>query len=222
VTGITVLCVEDQRTLLDALRSAVSAQPGLACVGTAETVAAALDLLDLHRPDVVLMDVDLPGPDGIVGTRLVKRAHPSTRVVVLTGGESAEALVRAAAAGADAFLSKASSLTEILAALRVVETGGIHLDKATLDVVRERVAIEARVEGRLWDPGLTEREREVLALLAHGVDPKGIARQLGITLHTTRSYIRNVLTKLRAHSQLEAVVVAARAGMLRGVLDAPG
>jgi len=212
----SVLCVEDSRMFSDLLGVALGLQEDLAVAGQVGDVAAALDLLARSPVDVVVMDCGLPGTDGVEGVRLVKHASPSTRVVLLTAYPTLEVLVRAASAGADAFLAKDSSLEEILAAIRS-RTHDLEIGGGTLDALRLRVRGEGRSEGRAWDPHLTERERDVLALLAEGLDPQTIAGQLGITVHTSRSYVRNVLAKLGAHSQLEAVIVAARSGIVRGL-----
>ncbi|MGI9009274.1 MAG: response regulator, partial [Streptosporangiaceae bacterium] len=101
-----VLVVEDQQMLASALEVAIGVQPDLDCLGTAATVDDALVQIAAHVPDVVLMDIELPGTDGIEGTRLIKAAHPEVTVLVLTGGETRERLAAAAAAGGGGFLDK--------------------------------------------------------------------------------------------------------------------
>lgn len=212
---IRTFCVEDQRAFVDALRVALDMEPDIECVGVSSSVADALDVLDQSAPDVVVMDLDLPGIDGVEGTRRVKARWPHVRVVILTGMVDLDHLVRVAAVGADAFLPKDAPLATILEALRDPNCDGMQLDERALSALRARVAETAATRG----PALTDREREVLALLASGVDAGAIARQLGITVHTARGYVRSLLEKLNAHSQLEAVVVAARAGLVR--IDGP-
>lgn len=212
---LAVLCVDDQRTFVDALHLAMDAdEDGIRCVAVADTVDAALDVLARTAVDVVLMDFDLPGIDGIEGTRRVKARHPDVRVLILTAMADLDLFVRAVAAGADGFFAKDTPLHELLGHVRDRPDGPLSLDERSIAALRARVGDEGSMSGRTWRPELTEREKEVLALLATGVDPKTIARQLGITLHTCRGYVRNVLSKLGAHSQLEAVAVAHRAGLL--------
>lgn len=193
-------------------------EPDLECVGQASDVAEAMDVLAATGVDVVLMDHDLPGLDGIEGIRRVKRLHPEIRTLIIVACPALDLLVRAASAGADGLMAKDSSLDDLLASIRC-DTGDLELSPDTMEAVRQRVQSGGWVDGHRWDPHLTERERDVLALLGSGLDPQSIARHLRITVHTSRSYVRNVLSKLGAHTQLEAVIMAARAGIISGLCD---
>lgn len=217
---LALLCVDDQRTFREALQLALAADDrgDLQCVATAESVAEALDCLEGATVDVVLIDYELPDMHGIEGTRLIKSRHPDVRVLVLTAHTDLDLFLRAVAAGADGFLDKNAPLHELFALIRS-DTRGLTLDEATLQSLRGRVGNEGLLSGRSWHPDLTRREKEVLALLAAGVDQTNIAKQLGVTVHTSRSYVRDLLTKLGAHSQLEAVAVAQRAGLLSDERD---
>lgn len=208
----SVLCVDDQRAFAEALAIALRAE-GASHVATALSVDEALAALRDHPADVVVMDVDLPDVDGIEGTRRVKRVHPGTRVVVLTALEGVAVEARAAGARADAFLGKDASVEQLVAAVFAPPSGPMRLDAGALQALRDHVAAGPVGDGTTH---LTTREREVLALLAAGVDASAIARQLAIGPHTCRSYIKNLLTKLDARSQLEAVAVAERRGILVG------
>jgi DNA-binding NarL/FixJ family response regulator len=215
-TQRSVLCVDDQRTFVDALRLAVdSGDDGdLRCAGSAGSVAEAIELMEHVPVDVVVLDFDLPDVDGIEGTRRLKALHPDVRVLILTGLADLDIYLRALSAGADGFFAKDTPVGELLSHLRSTAVGGLALDDFTRQTLRARIGDEAWIGGRAWRPDLTEREKEVLALLAAGVDSKSIARHLDITIHTCRSYVRNVLVKLGAHSQLEAVAIAHQAGLL--------
>ena len=214
---IRVLCIDDQRSFKEALRLAISTEEDMVCDNAASNVEEGLNILATTDIDVVLMDLDLPEVDGVEGTRRVKAAHPDVRVVVLTAMADLDTFVRTMAAGADGFVAKDSPLDVVLAALRSRAEPGLLLDDETLRSLRERVAPRAEAGQWAWAPDLTEREREVLALLAAGIDPQTIARQLGIRVHTCRGYVRNVLVKLGAHSQLEAVAVARRYGLISDI-----
>lgn len=213
-----VLVVEDQRILADALVIAIGAQPDLECVGAAETVDEALRLIRARRPDVTLMDIHLPGVDGIAGTRQIKAAYPEIRVFILTADATPDLFTDAAEAGAAGFLAKDSAFPDILAAIRTPPEGRIMVAGSTLTALlgelRHGVPKPAGQEGN-W-AGLTGREREVLALMGEGLDPRAIAERLVVSLHTARGHVKNVMAKLRTHSQLEAVVVAIRTGLLPG------
>ncbi|HET9724606.1 MAG TPA: response regulator transcription factor [Actinomycetota bacterium] len=212
-----VLIVDDHRAFSDALGIAIDLQPDLAYVGTAGAVDEALDVIGDRSPDVVLMDVRLPGVDGIEGVRRIKAVRPEVRVLVLTGFADADAMARAALAGASGFFPKERPVGEILEAIRTAGRGGMVVEASVLAAVLARVREPERVPGGPPPLDLTDRQREVLALMAEGLDPRAIARTLGISLNTTRGHIKGVMAKLGAHSQLEAVVQA----MHLGLLDAP-
>lgn len=211
-----VLIVDDHLAFAEAVAIAVDLQADLECVGATPTVEEALRLVEDRKPDVVLMDVYLPGVDGIEGTRRIKEASPATRVLILTGYTELDILTQAATAGASGFLPKESSLQEVVDAIRVPVDDKIVVDSSTLAALIERLrdterasALQARDASRL-----TRRELEVLGLMREGLDPQTIASRLGISVHTCRGHVKSVLLKLGAHSQLEAVVIAAREGLL--------
>jgi DNA-binding NarL/FixJ family response regulator len=210
VSVLQVLCVEDQRTLADALRLAVTAEPDLNCLGTARTVEEALRVMTDNAPDVVLMDVLLPGgADGIEGTKRVKARSPSTRVVILTAAPTLDLVARAAAAGADGFLVKDAPLEAVLDQIRSTTRSEMRLDVTAV------LAINGRLSGSGASPTvhLTPRETEVLGHLVEGVSVQEMAPRLGISVHTCREHVRSVLRKLGARSQLEAVAAARRMGL---------
>lgn len=205
-----VLVVEDQRTLADALEIGINAQPDLQCVAAVHTVDEALHALATGDPDLVLMDVHLPGTDGIEGTRRVRAAHPTTRVLILTADATPQLLAAAAAAGAAGFLGKDTAFTDILAAIRSPIEGKILVEGDALAVL-----LEAGASGPGEHPaGLTCREAEVLSLMGDGLDPQAIAGRLVVSVHTARGHVKRIMMKLGAHSQLEAVVTATRMGLL--------
>ncbi len=212
-----VLVVEDQQVLASALEIAIGAQPDLDCVGAAGTVDEALARMAASRPDVVLMDIELPGADGIVGTRRIKAAYPDVRVLILTAGATPGRLADAAAAGAGGFLGKDSALPDILAAIRNPMPGKMVIEGTALsELLTERPTAVAGTAGTT-DTDLarfTGREREVLALMGEGLDPAAIAERLVVSVHTARGHVKNVMMKLGAHTQLEAVVLATRTGLL--------
>ena len=220
-----VLVVEDQHALASALEVAIGAQPDLECLGSAGTVDDALEQVARQVPDVVLMDIQLPGGSGIECTRLIKASHPEVTVLILTADASATRLAQAAAAGATGFLTKGSSFADILTAIRNPAGAKMVIEGTTLwaliDALREGepgpsepAAVPAQAGGGQDWARLTVREQEVLALMGEGLDPKAIAERLVVSLHTARGHVKSVMTKLGAHSQLEAVVVATRSGLI--------
>ncbi len=226
--ALSIVVVDDHRTFADLLMMALNAQPDLTCVGSAASAAEAVELVHRTRPDVVVMDLQLGGDDGIDATRQLLEIAPLTRVVVLTAHTRPQHLVRAAAAGACAFLSKTGALDEMLETLRNVRAGRMVVDPGLVTLLpRDGDAAGADRRGERGVPRprserpavpqteLTARELEVLRLLGEGRDLRSIAELLGVSLHTCRGHVKNVLVKLGAHSQLEAVVIATRSGLLR-------
>ncbi|MEV5979114.1 response regulator transcription factor [Streptomyces sp. NPDC052114] len=216
---IRVLVVEDQRAMAGALEIAIGAQPDLVCVGAVGTVEEAVPLVAELGPDVVLMDVHLPGADGIEGTRRIRADHPRTRVLLLTADARPRQLVAAASAGAAGFIAKDSAFPAVLAAIRAPAEGPMYIEQSTLDLVVSALGplLDGSPPGPRYDDraGLTAREREVLQLMGQGLGPRAIAERLVVSPHTARGHVKRVMAKLGAHSQLEAVVIAARSGLLR-------
>ena len=210
---IRVLIVEDHYTLADSLTLALELQPDMECAGIAGTVSQALELVAGCEPDVVLMDVRLPDGSGIDATARIREIRPARAVLVLTAHPDPELAARAAEAGAAGFLRKVARVNEILRAIRLANAGELSLDATAL---RALVAVGSTNGDRpkTGVANLTTRETEVLALMVAGVGPKAIAARLDITVSTCRSYVKAILQKLGVHSQLEAVAVATRDGLI--------
>jgi DNA-binding NarL/FixJ family response regulator len=214
--SIKVLIVDDHASLAGALALAIDGQPGLACVGSASTLRDAVSLVGELSPDVVLMDVYLPDGNGIDAIPELTAGRPTMRVLVLTGHTDVDLLSRAAIHGASGFLPKESSVTSIIGAIRAAGEGQMLVDGTTLASILGRLADTSRRSAqRASDiPPLTQREADVLELMGQGLDPHAIAKSLGISVHTCRGYQKGLMAKLGAHSQLEAVVIGIRKGLL--------
>jgi len=210
-----VLVVEDQKALAGALAVAIDAQPDLVCVGAANSVEEALPLVATTPPDVVLMDIHLPGVDGIEGTRRLKAALPATRILILTADATPDLLTGAATAGAAGFLAKDSPFPDILAAIRSPIEGKILVEGDILSALLEDTR-SSRSSEQAKTAGLSRREQEVLQLMGEGLDPRAIAGRLVVSPHTARGHVKKIMMKLGAHSQLEAVVTATKIGLLPG------
>jgi DNA-binding NarL/FixJ family response regulator len=219
---LSVLIVDDHRALSGALAMAIDHDPGLTCVGSFATLEDGIGGVGEFRPDVVLMDVILPDGDGIDGVRRVHAIHPEARVLILTGHADIDAMTRAAAAGASGFLPKESPIAVVIRSIFAAGTGEMLVDGTTLASILGRLRASkggAAGEGSDSSPKLTRREYDVLALMGQGMDPHAIAKALAISLHTCRGYQKSLMAKLGAHSQLEAVVIAARRGMIARFLQ---
>jgi DNA-binding NarL/FixJ family response regulator len=218
VAMIRVLIVEDERALAGALEIAIDVQPDLDCVGAVGTAEEGVQIATELEPDVVLMDIHLPGVDGIEGTWQIKAVHPATRVFILTADASADLLTAAAGAGAAGFLAKDSAFPDILAAIRTPVDEKILIESSSLAALLDRYGNRDTPRQTPADTdwaGLTSREQEILLLMAEGLAPREISERLVLSVHTVRGHVKNVMMKLGAHSQLEAVVIATRSGLLR-------
>lgn len=206
-----VVVIDGHRLYADLLGTALAAEPDLDCVGVAQTVADGLALVERLRPDAVVIDVRIGQDDGIEATAAVLQRLPGTRVVILTAQADRGVLTRASAAGACALIPKDGCLADVLSALRNARRGALVVHPLLL----RRIASSAHAVRAPYVPPLTPREKQVLQLLTDGRDARSVARELGISLHTCRGYIKVLLQKLEAHSQLEAVATACRMGLVR-------
>jgi DNA-binding NarL/FixJ family response regulator len=205
-----VLVVDDHRTFSDLLALALAGQPDLDCVGTAHCQAEALALAEALRPDMVVMDVRLGDEDGIAVAEVLMERFPDLRVAVLTAHANTALMQRAARAGACCLLPKDGALSDMLQALRNARPGGLVVHPALLQAL-----MTATTKSDISPPPpLSRRERQVLQMLAEGKDARGVAKELGITVNTCRGYVKNLLAKLGAHSQLQAVALARKHGLV--------
>jgi len=211
-TSPTVLVVDDHRTFAELLSGALTAS-GMVCLGTAWSAAQAVAMARDLQPDIVVMDIQMPGPDGLSATRQIREVAPDTVVAVVTAHRDPDWVMRAAQAGASAFIPKDGSLDELIDVLRRVRAGQMLVAPSTFaGGAVERPAVSDR------PPALTRRELEVLECLGRGMAAKAIARVLGITLETCRGYLKSLHAKLGVRSQLEAVIKAQKLGLI-GVQD---
>lgn len=194
---------------LGRLLQAVADMDVVSVVGTA---AAGHEAATRLRPDVVLLDYQLPDMDGITTAVGIKQAAPSVQVVILTGADPDEALaLRAVEAGCLGFVTKSSPVDELVAAIRAAAAGEALISPSMLAVLLPRLERSYRGPAST----LSFREIEVLSVMAEGASDKEISYRLSISLNTARKHVQNVIRKLGAHSKLEAVVMAAKQGVLR-------
>ena len=211
---IRVLVVDDHRAVASAMALAIGMEPGLLAMGVAHCASEARRLVGELAPDVVVMDVLLGDSDGIELAGELIRQHPGLHVVVLTAHVDEALLRRAAEAGAGAFLLKDGALADLLDAIRGSSSDGLVVHPRVIrDLFREMPVRERAPDAANRTP-LTARETEVLMLLSEGHNTASIAGKMGITRLTCRGYVKNLLVKLHAHSQLEAVVSARKHGLI--------
>lgn len=205
---IQVWLVEDNALLRDGLESVLDAADGLACPVAVDRVEAAEAALDAgHRPDIVLMDIGLPGVDGIEGARRLRDRVPSARVVILTVHEEDENVVAAICAGASGYLLKPTSPERIVEAVRQVMAGAAPINGFIAGRV---LTLLARLASPGPDYGLTPREHETLELLVAGLTMKEVAARLDVSYHTVDTHVRHVYAKLHVRSRGGAVAKALR------------
>ncbi|GAA3428419.1 response regulator [Streptosporangium sandarakinum] len=215
---IRVLIVDDHALIRRSLEMALAAETDIEVVGEASDGQEAVELADRLTPDVVLMDVRMPRRSGIEATREIKASVPSTRIIMLTVSDEEEDLFEAIKAGATGYLLKNVQLDEVPEAVRGVHEGQSLINPAMAAKLITEFANMSRKEAerppQLPVPRLTDREMEVLRLVAKGMNNREIAKQLFIAENTVKNHVRNILDKLQLHSRMEAVVYAVRERML--------
>lgn len=216
-SSIRVLIADDHRTFAEALRAAIRMERGMSVVGVAHDGDATVDMAARKHPDVILMDVQMPGTDGIDATRRITEEVDGSRVIMLSAFEDENTVARALDAGAVGFLSKGRPMKQVVEAIRAAHRGEPLIDpqemRRILAGLRQKRARDAASRARV--DRLTRRETEILQGLARGLSPGRLAEELGISRHTLRTHQQNILFKLKVHSKHEALVVAIRYGKIR-------
>jgi len=210
---IRVLIADDHPVFRFGLRTLLKADPTMEVVGEATDGEEAIKLADQLAPDVVLMDLTMPGMNGIEAARRILLKHPEMHILVLTMFEDDDSVFAAMRAGARGYLLKGAEGGETLQAIRVVSTGeAIFSPTIAKRLMQYFGAPRPRGPSQPF-PDLTEREREVLSLIAQGYTNQAIAEQLVISPKTVRNHISSIFSKLQVTSRLEAILRAKDAGM---------
>ncbi|WP_405087671.1 response regulator [Microbispora sp. NBC_01389] len=213
---IRVLLADDQDLLRGSLRLLVDSTPGLVAVGEAGTGTEAVELARRERPDVVLMDVRMPGLDGIEATRRICAESAAVKVLILTTFDLDEYVYAGLRAGAGGFLLKNTPPADLLAAIRVVAAGeGLLAPSVTRRLIAEFArTTPARSRRDASLDGLTGREREVLTLVARGLSNQEIAAALHVSTATVKTHIGHLLAKLGARDRAQLVIAAYEGGLV--------
>jgi two-component system NarL family response regulator len=210
---IRVLIVDDHALFRKGLELVLAAESDLEIVGEAGEGLEAIERASDLQPDVVLMDVRMPGVGGIEATRRIRHAQPSTKVVMLTVSEDEEDLFASVRAGATGYLLKEVSIDEVANAVRAVARGqALVTPSMASKLLGEFNVLSRRIDAQhdATAPRLTEREIEVLRLVAKGMSNKEIAGELVIAENTVKNHVRNILEKLQLKSRMEAAMYAVR------------
>ena len=213
---IRVLVVDDHTLLRQALRVMLDAQDGIEVVGEATNGRDAVDATETQRPDVVLMDMVMPGLNGIEATRQITKRAPSARVLILTAYLEDERLLQALRAGASGYVVKKSDMEELLLAIQSVHRGNTYFSAAVSDEIAvNEVLIQAKQpEAKAGYDLLTIREREVLQLIAEGLSNQGIADELFISVKTVEAHKAHIMNKLNARNRTDLIRYAIKRGLV--------
>lgn len=219
MTPIRVLIVDDHPIFRDGLRAALR-DDTIELVGEAANGTEAVELAAVHAPDVILMDLQMPGQSGIDATRAITEAHPSTAILILTMTDDPDAVFAAIRAGARGYLLKGSDRQELLRAIDGIASGEAIFGPGIAERLLGAFAADHTPSPPL--PVLTDREREVISLLADGYTNTAIARTLVVSPKTVRNHVSNILTKLQVRDRHEAARLAREAGLRDKPTSAPG
>jgi DNA-binding NarL/FixJ family response regulator len=208
--GIRILVADDHPMLREGLVAVLSTQPDFDIIGEAADGAEVVRLAEALRPDVILLDLEMPGVDGVAALEGLRDAVSEARAIVFTAYDTDERILRSLRAGARGYLLKGASRQEIFDAVRTVHAGGSLLEPG----VTTRLLDHVRDGGEQTEP-LTPRELEVLALISEGLHNSEIAGRLFVTERTVKFHVSSILAKLGADNRTEAVALAARRGLIR-------
>jgi DNA-binding NarL/FixJ family response regulator len=213
MVSVRVLSVDDHPIVGEGLRWMLGDDSGIDVVAFAETLSDALERTAELAPDVVLLDIDLPGVSGLAGLKILREEFPSVPVVMLTMSDDPEYVEEAVRAGAVGYLVKSAPRDEVIKAIRAAADGGAYIQAEVTRPLLVRFAREVR-SPQTEGPTLSPREHDVVALVANGAANKQIAVKLSISEATVKSYLQNVFEKLGAADRAQAVAIALRARLI--------
>ena len=205
VDEITCLIVDDHEVVREGLRLSLQRAPRIRVVGEAADGASAVELAERRRPDVVIMDVRMPGMDGLEATKVLTEKLPGIAVLIFTAYSERSLLSRGLESGAKGYILKEAPHQSLLRAIEKVSAGEGYVDPALMP---------AFITGKDRDELLTAREREILQLLADGMSNADVAAKLFISQETVKSHVRHILTKLEADTRTHAVAIALREAII--------
>ena len=213
--AIRVLVVDDHTLMRQGTRGLLESQPDIEVVGEADSGRAALALVSETTPDVVLMDIAMPGMSGLDATREIGGRFPKVSVIIVTMHEREDYLFEALRAGASGYVLKGADIEELLAAVRAADRGEVYLQpSASKALVTDYLARAAKGGDRQRYDGLTDREREILRLIAQGMTTPQIAEELVLSPHTVQSHRDRIMSKLDLHSKAALVRYAVERGLV--------
>lgn len=215
IQGITVWLVEDSEVYRRGLNRAIDFAEGMSCPQTFADAESALHALEDAQPNVILLDVGLPGMDGLTALKQIAKIAPETRTVLLTVFNDTDKIFEAVCAGANGYLLKTASTGQVLSAIRQAASGGAPMDPDIAErVLKLFNQIAQNKQTQLEDYGLSKREKQILEQMAEGLVNKEIAEVLNISPHTVVNHMRNIYSKLHVNTNTGAVAKAIREGLV--------
>jgi len=213
---IEVLLIDDHRMFSDGLELLLKGEPDLTMIGAAGNAEDALDMCREHCPGVVLMDIDLPGMDGIQATRRVKKLCPEAQVVIITALQQPDLISRAIESGACGYVPKTHAADELVSVIKRAAEGDMILPSGEIGAILERLrqARQARSEADQLLSQLSAREVQILQALSEAKSTSEVAASMFISPLTVQSHVKSILAKLGVRSKLEAVMMALRHGVI--------
>jgi DNA-binding NarL/FixJ family response regulator len=211
---IRVLICDDQDVVREGLRAILGTQPAMEVVGVASDGAQAVEVVETLKPDVVLMDLNMPGVNGIQATRIIHEKFPEVRIIALTTYDIDEWVFDAIRAGAAGYLLKDTPRAALIKAIEGTVSGQTFVDPNVAGKLLTHIAGITVVHDTTLADTLSSREREVLRLLAHGLSNSDIAKQLFLSEGTVRNYVSGIFTKLGVTDRTQAAVIALRHGLV--------
>lgn len=209
-----VIC-DDQAIVRDGLELLLKLEKDISIVGLAQEGAEAVELVEKNCPDLVLMDLKMPGMNGVEATRQIRAAHPETKILVLTTFDDDEWVFDAIRAGASGYLLKDTPREKLVEAVRGTTTGKTFLDPAVAGKLLDQVASKQEQPKSLIADRLTEREMDVLRLIGHGFSNADIADRLNLSEGTVRNHVSTIFAKLEIKDRTQAAIIAIKYGLDR-------
>lgn len=204
----SLITIDDHPLFRKGLADLIAMEPGLQLIAEAASGEQGIALVQQHQPELVLLDLNMKGMDGIATLREIKRHNPDVRVIMLTVSDHEEDVVAALRAGADGYLLKDMEPEDTLVALRQAAAGKLVISERLTELLAHALRSEGSHPSDMEQAGLTEREEQILQLIAHGLSNKMIARKLDITEGTVKVHVKHMLKKLNLRSRVEAAVWA--------------
>jgi DNA-binding NarL/FixJ family response regulator len=217
-----VLIVEDHELARYGLAIALEEKGLFEIVGEAENGAQALEMVQQHQPDIILMDIGMPVMDGITATKQIKSHYPDIKILMLTSRKEEDEVYASLSAGADAYCMKDIKIERLCQVLEMVQEGALWIDPAIARLVMQAMPgntppedIAPKASRKQYNTELTERENEVLQLIVDGKSNKEIAQALEVTTHTAKAHVCNIIQKLAVDDRTQVAVKALKEGLVQ-------